>query len=351
MLRIKGSGLFTTPVLTDDVAIDLGTANTLVHVAGKGIVIDEPSVVAVSTRGTTREIIAIGAKAKAMLGRTPENIETIRPLRDGVIADFIAAEEMLRHFIRQTKRQLGFGRPRILISVPAGATPVERRAVYETAISAGARKAFLVEEPVAAAIGAGLPIDDAMASMVVDIGGGTTDVAVMSLGGVVLARSVRCAGNAMDEAIVRHIRRKHDLVIGDASAERIKVEAGTSPVQMNGHAPEIIIRGRSVRESRQIAVTLSPHDVAEALFGPVEQIADFIQRSLEDLPPEVADDVCSRGIYLTGGGALLAGLDKELQRRVGVVFHVPSIPQACVVSGSARILNKVSAHEHLLIRP
>lgn len=336
---------------SDDVAIDLGTANTLVHVATQGIVIDEPSVVAVSTRGALREIIAIGQKAKAMVGRTPENIETIRPLRDGVIADFIAAEEMLRHFISRTKSMLGFRRPRILISVPAGATPVERRAVYETAVTAGARKVFLVEEPVAAAVGAGLPISEPKASMVIDIGGGTTDIAVMSLGGVVQARSLRCAGNAMDEAIIRHIRRKHDLVIGEASAERIKVEAGSASLEINGHATEIVIRGRSTREGRQISVVLQPQDVAEALTGPIDQIADFIHRSLEDLPPEIADDVCARGIFLTGGGAMLGGFDQEMQRRLGVPFVVPDKPQSCVVAGSAAILRSLKEHEHLLIKP
>jgi rod shape-determining protein MreB len=227
-------GFGVNSVLSDDIAIDLGTANTLVHVAGKGIVIDEPSVVALRSRGGVREVLAVGHKAKMMLGRTPESIETIRPLRDGVIADFIATEEMLRQFIKRTKSMLGFVRPRILICVPAGATPVERRAVYETALSAGARKAYLIEEPVAAAIGAGLPVDEPTGSMVVDIGGGTTDIAVLSLGGVVQARSLRCAGNAMDEAIIRFVRRNHQLLIGEPNAERIKVEAGSASREING---------------------------------------------------------------------------------------------------------------------
>ena len=200
---------------SDDIAIDLGTANTLVHVHGRGIVIDEPSVVAIKNGGITREVMAVGAVAKQMLGKTPENIETIRPMRDGVIADFVATEEMLRQFIKRTKSIIGFRRPRILISVPAGATPVERRAVYETAVSAGARDVYIMEEPVAAAIGAGLNIDEPAATMVVDIGGGTTDVAVLSLGGVIEARSLRCAGNAMDEAIIRYVRREHRLSAGE----------------------------------------------------------------------------------------------------------------------------------------
>ncbi|MEO0731047.1 MAG: rod shape-determining protein MreB, partial [Pseudomonadota bacterium] len=239
------AGLFS-----DDIAIDLGTSNTLVHVLGKGTVIDEPSVVAIRTRNGGREVLAVGETAKLMLGRTPESIETIKPLRDGVIADFIATEEMLRQFIKRTKRMLGIRRPRILICVPAGATPVERRAVFETAVSAGARRVYLIEEPVAASIGAGLPVDDPSGLMVLDIGGGTTDIAVLSLGGVVQARSLRCAGNAMDEAIVRYVRRRHQLLIGDANAERIKIEAGTATVEPNGRDAEIHIRGRDLDTHR-----------------------------------------------------------------------------------------------------
>ncbi len=336
---------------SDDIAIDLGTANTLVYVVGKGVVIDEPSVVAVRAKGTMREVLAVGTKAKQMVGRTPESIETIRPMRDGVIADFIATEEMLRQFIKRTKSMLGFRRPRILICVPAGATPVERRAVYETALSAGARKVYLIEEPVAAALGAGLEIDEPAGSMVVDIGGGTTDIAVLSLGGVVQARSLRCAGNAMDEAIIRYVRRKHHLLIGEANAERIKIEAGSAAVDLNGRHSEIHIRGRDLRQGRAKSVVLGPKDIAEALDDPVEQIADFVQRALEDLPPEVSTDICDRGIHLTGGGALLHNLDRELERRVGVKFHVPEAATQCVVKGSALILQELHEREHLLIRP
>ena len=340
-----------TGVFSDDIAIDLGTANTLVHVVGRGIIIDEPSVVAVRTRGGVREVLAVGQKAKMMLGRTPESIETIRPLRDGVIADFIATEEMLRQFIKRAKTMFGFRRPRILICVPAGATPVERRAVYETAVSAGARRAYLVEEPVAASLGAGLPIDEPTGSMVVDIGGGTTDIAVLSLGGVVQARSLRCAGNAMDEAIIRFVRRKHQLLIGEANAERIKIEAGTAMAGNNSRHSEIHIRGRDLRQGRPKTVVLGPHDIAEALQDPVEEIAEFVQRALEDMPPEVSTDVCERGINLTGGGALLDKLDLELERRVGVKFRVPENPMHCVVRGSAIILESLTEREHLLIRP
>ena len=336
---------------SDDIAIDLGTANTLVHVAERGIIIDEPSVVAIRTRGAEREVLAVGQKAKQMVGRTPESIETIRPLRDGVIADFIATEEMLRQFIRRAKTMLGFRRPRILICVPAGATPVERRAVYETAVSAGSRKVYLIEEPVAAAIGAGLPVDEPAGCMVIDIGGGTTDVAVLSLGGVVEARSLRLAGNAMDEAVIRYVRRKHQLLIGEASAERIKIEAGSAIAAANGRHTEIHIRGRDLRQGRPKSIVLGPHDIAEALEGPIEEMADFIQRVLEDLPPEVSTDICERGIHLTGGGALLDKLDVELERRVGVRFVRPEHPMHCVIKGSAMVLASLKDREHLLIRP
>jgi rod shape-determining protein MreB and related proteins len=345
-MRLGVSGVFS-----DDIAIDLGTANTLVHVAGKGIVIDEPSVVAIRSRNGTREVLAVGAKAKAMLGRTPESMETIRPLRDGVIADFIATEQMLRHFIGRTRRAFDFRRPRIAICVPAGATPVERRAVYETALTAGARRVFLIEEPVAASLGAGLPIDDPSGTMVVDIGGGTTDIAVLSLGGVVLARSFRCAGNTMDEAIVRYVRRSHQLLIGEGNAERIKIEAGTALHQANGRDAEIHIRGRDLRLGRPKSIVLGPQDIADALETPIEEMSEFIMRALEDLPPEVSTDVCERGIYLTGGGALLHNLDAELERRVGVSFIIPERPMHCVINGTAAVLQDFAAREHLLIKP
>lgn len=336
---------------SDDIAIDLGTANTLVHVAGRGVIINEPSVVAISNRNGIREVMAVGMTAKKMVGRTPEAIETIRPLRDGVIADFIATEEMLRQFIKRTKTMLGFRRPRILICVPAGATPVERRAVYETAMSAGARRTFMIEEPVAASLGAGLPIDDPSAFMVVDIGGGTTDIAVLSLGGVVQARSLRCAGNAMDDAVIRYVRRHHQLLIGEINAERIKIEAGTAMLQPNGVATEIHIRGRDLRQGRPKSIVLGPEDIATALSDPIERMAEFIQRSLEDLQPEVATDICERGIYLTGGGAMLDRLDQELERQVGVKFFVPDNPTHCVIKGTAAVLAGLPEREHLLIRP
>jgi rod shape-determining protein MreB and related proteins len=340
-----------TSAFSDDIAIDLGTANTLVHVMGRGIIIDEPSVVAIRNGGASREVLAVGTKAKLMVGRTPDSIETIRPLRDGVIADFVATEEMLRQFIKRTKTAMGFRRPRILICVPAGATPVERRAVYETAVSAGARRVYIIEEPIAAAIGAGLPVDEPAGSMVVDIGGGTTDIAVLSLGGVIEARSLRIAGNAMDEAIIRYVRRQHQLLIGEANAERIKVEAGSASTAVNGHASEIHIRGRDLRQGRPKSIMLGPQNIAEALDEPIEAMSEFIQRTLEELPPEVSTDICDRGIYLTGGGALLYKLDEELEQRVGVKFVVPENPMHCVVRGSAMVLEDLDRREHLLIKP
>jgi rod shape-determining protein MreB and related proteins len=336
---------------SDDIAIDLGTANTLVYVAGRGVILNEPSVVAIKTRNGTREVLAVGQKAKMMLGRTPESIETIRPMRDGVIADFIATEEMLRQFIKRAKTMFGFRRPRILVCVPAGATPVERRAVYETALSAGARVVYLLEEPVAAALGADLPVDEPSGSMVVDIGGGTTDIAVLSLGGVVQARSLRVAGNAMDEAIIRHVRRKHQLLIGESNAERIKIEAGTAMLEPSDKSSEIHIRGRDLRQGRPKSAILGPHDIAEALSGPIDELSEFIQRALEELPPEVSTDICERGIHLTGGGALLDRLDQELTRRIGVTFIVPQNPTHCVINGTIKVLDQFAKREHLLIKP
>jgi rod shape-determining protein MreB len=343
--------LGVTSAFSDDVAIDLGTANTLVHVAGRGIIIDEPSVVAVRAHRGVREILAVGRKAKALIGRAPESLEIVRPMRDGVIADFVATEEMLRQFIKRTKTLLGFRRPRILICVPAGATPVERRAVYDTAVSLGARKVFLLAEPVAASLGAGLPIDEPGGAMVVDMGGGTTDVAVLSGGLVVSARTLRCAGNAMDEAIVRYVRRRHQLLIGEANAERIKVEAGTAQAGVNGRAAEVHIRGRDLRKGLAKSVVLTTKDIAEALAEPIDTIADFVQRALEELPPDVLSDITRRGIHLTGGGALLDKIDVALTRRVGVKFQVQRNPMHCVVKGSAAALAGIGEHAHLLMRP
>jgi rod shape-determining protein MreB len=336
---------------SDDIAIDLGTANTLVHVAGRGIIIDEPSVVAVRPYRGVREILAVGRRATTLIGRSPESLELLRPLRDGVIADFVATEEMLRQFIKRSKSMLRFRRPRILICVPAAATPVERRAVHDTAASLGARKVYLIAEPVAASLGAGLPIGEAGGAMVLDIGGGTSDIAVISGSVIIAARTLRCAGNAFDDAIIRYVRREHQLLIGEANAERIKVEAGTADARPNGRAAEVHLRGRDLRMGRPKSVVLSPKDIAEALREPVESLADFVQRSFEELPPDVLSDIMHRGVHMTGGGSLLKNLDRALSRRVGVKFHVQRNPMQCVVKGSAAVLARLDAHAHLLMRP
>ena len=335
----------------DDLAVDLGTANTLIYVPRKGVVLDEPSVVAIRSRDGHREVIAVGSSAKAMLGRAPEGIETIRPMRDGVIADFVAAEEMLRQFIKRAKRRMGFMRPRVLVCVPASSTPVERRAIYESTLSAGARRAMMIEEPIAAALGAELPIEEPKGSMVVDIGGGTTDIAVMALGGVLKALSVRCAGNAMDDAIVRYVRRRFNLLVGDTNAERIKVEAGAAIAHMNGKTVDVFIRGRDTRRGVPTEIILKPTDIAEALADPIETISEAIQRTLEQLPPEVVADVIDRGICLTGGGALLEQLDLELQRRTGVRFFLARNPLQSVVLGCGKVLEAHGKYDEFLIKP
>jgi len=336
---------------SDDIAIDLGTANTLVHVVGRGIIIDEPSAVAVRNLRGSREILAVGRKAKSLIGRAPENIELVRPLRDGVIADFVATEEMLRQFIKRAKTMLGFRRPRILICVPAQATPVEQRAVYQTAVSLGARKVYMIAEPVAASVGAGLPIAETGGAMVVDIGGGSTDIAVLSGGVIVSARTLRCAGNAMDDAIIRYVRRSHQLLIGEVNAERIKVEVGTAVATSNGRGAEVHIRGRDLRHGSAKSIVLRSRDVAEALSESIDTIADFAQRGLEDLPPDILSDIARRGIHLTGGGALLDKLDVALTRRIGVKFKLQRNPMHCVVQGSAAVLAELDRYEHLLMRP
>jgi rod shape-determining protein MreB len=338
-------------VFSDDIAIDLGTANTLVYVPGRGVVIDEPSVVSVQTKAGQRQVIAVGQRAKMMLGRTPEGIETIKPMREGVIADFIATEAMLRHFIIRAKSAFNFRRPRIMICVPASATPVDRRAVYETAISAGARMVYLIEEPVAAALGAGLPVREPMGSMVVDIGGGTTDIAVLSLGGVLEAKSIKTAGYKMDEHIMRFIRREHHLLVGEINAERIKIEIGTAFQGLNGRNVEIRISGRDMRNGRSKVIMIGPQDVARALDSPLEDIAEAITRTLEHLPPEVSTDIAERGICLTGGGALLNKIDIELHRRTGAKFFVAEEAMQCVVKGTGLALERLSEHEHFVIMP
>jgi rod shape-determining protein MreB len=301
-------------VMSADMAIDLGTANTLVYVRGRGIVLAEPSVVAIADVRGKKQVLAVGEEAKQMLGRTPGNIQAIRPMRDGVIADFEVAEEMIKHFIRKVHNRRGFASPIIVVCVPSGSTAVERRAIQESAESAGARRVFLIEEPMAAAIGAGLPVTEPSGSMIVDIGGGTTEVAVISLGGIVYARSVRVGGDKMDEAIISFIRRNFNLLIGESSAERIKLEIGAARLPDNGaDGPCKEVKGRDLINGVPREVVVSQAHIAESLAEPVFQITEAVKVALENTPPELASDIVDKGIVLTGAGRALEGLNTPLR--------------------------------------
>jgi rod shape-determining protein MreB len=325
-------------LFSNDMAIDLGTANTLVYVKGRGIVLNEPSVVAILDPHGRKQVLAVGNEAKAMLGRTPGNIAAIRPLRDGVIADFEVAEEMIKHFIRKVHNHRSFASPQVVICVPSGSTPVERRAIQESAEAAGARRVFLIEEPMAAAIGAGLPVTEPTGSMVVDIGGGTTEVAVISLGGIVYARSVRVGGDKMDEAIIAYIRRNHNLLIGEASAERIKKEIGTARSPVNGIGAEIQLKGRDLMHGVPKEIIINQVQIAEALAEPVAAIVDAVKVALEHTAPELAADIVDRGIVLTGGGSLLGDIDQVIRDATGLPVTRAEDPLSCVALGTGRSL-------------
>jgi rod shape-determining protein MreB len=319
-------------------AIDLGTANTLVYVKGRGIVLAEPSVVAIADVRGKKQVVAVGEEAKLMLGRTPGYITASRPLRDGVIADFEVAEEMIKHFIRKVHNLRGFASPLIIVCVPSGSTAVERRAIQESAESAGARKVALIEEPMAAAIGAGLPVTEPSGSMVVDIGGGTTEVAVISLGGIVYSRSVRVGGDKMDEAIISYMRRHHNLLIGETTAERIKKEIGTARAPADGEGLSIEVKGRDLMQGVPREVRISEKQASDALSEPVGQIVDAVKMALEATPPELASDIADKGIMLTGGGALLRGLDAEIRDHTGLPVTVADDPLSCVALGCGKVL-------------
>ena len=304
-------------MMSSDMAIDLGTANTLVYVKARGIVLNEPSVVAIVDQRGRKQVLAVGDEAKLMLGRTPGNIEAIRPLRDGVIADFEVAEEMIKHFIRKVHNRRNFASPQVIICVPSGSTAVERRAIQESAESAGARRVFLIEEPMAAAIGAGLPVTEPTGSMVVDVGGGTTEVAVLSLGGIVYSRSVRVGGDKMDEAIISYIRRNHNLLIGESSSERIKKEIGTAKPPEDGVGYAMEVKGR-------------------------------VKVALEHTAPELAADIVDKGIVLTGGGALLGELDQVLREATGLPVSIADEPLSCVALGTGRALEEMRTLKHVL---
>ena len=326
-----------TKIWSQDMAIDLGTANTLVVLKGQGVVLNEPSVVAVVDNKGKKSVLAVGDEAKTMLGRTPGNISAIRPLRDGVIADFIVTEEMIKYFIKKVHKRSTFANPRILICVPTGSTPVERKAIQDSALAAGARRVQLIEEPIAAAIGAGLPISDATGSMVVDIGGGTTEIAVMSLGGVVYSKSLRVAGDAMDKALADYMRKEYNLMIGDSTSEKIKKEVGTAiPVNNNTYP----VKGRDLRSGTPKEVSITEEDTAEALNGILKEMINGIKDALENTPPELSADLVDMGLTLTGGGALLKNIDKRFSKETGLPVHIADDPLACVAVGTGKALDQ-----------
>ncbi|MCW7755089.1 rod shape-determining protein [Desulfobotulus sp. H1] len=336
-------------VFSSDLAIDLGTANTLVYVKGKGIVLSEPSVVAVRTDNRHKNrVLAVGQEAKNMLGRTPGNIVAIRPMRDGVIADFEVTEAMLRHFIHKVHNRRTFVRPRIIIAVPSGITPVEKRAVKESAESAGAREVFLIEEPMAAAIGAGLPITEPTCNMVVDIGGGTTEVAVISLAGIVYSRSLRVAGDKMDEAIMQYIKRKYNLLIGERTSEIIKTTIGNAyPDPENLETIEV--KGRDLVSGIPKILAIDSEEIRVAISEQIEAIVETVKIALERTPPELAADIVDRGIVLTGGGALLKNLDKLLREKSGLPITVTEDPLATVAQGAGRSLESIDILRQVMI--
>src|ERR671930_684428 len=331
-------GLFSSQLGARDMAIDLGTANTLVYVRGRGIVVSEPSVVAMDTN--TGAVHAVGSDAKRMIGRTPATISATRPLRHGVIADFEVTEQMLRYFIRRV-HQSRFAHPRLVMCAPSGVTDVEKRAVVEASLSAGARRVHLIEEPIAAAIGAGLEIDEPVGNMVVDVGGGTTEVAVISLGGIVVAESIRTGGYELDDAIASYIKREHGLAIGQQTAEDIKWSVGSAlPMQGLGEAE---VRGRDLVSGLPKTVTLGADEVRGALAAPLDEIIDAVRNTLERTPPELASDIAERGILLAGGGVLLQGFDQRVREETGMPANLADSPLTCVVVGSGRSLEEFEA--------
>jgi rod shape-determining protein MreB len=336
-------------IFSNDLAIDLGTANTLVYVKGKGIVLSEPSVVAVSMNSRAKSrVLAVGIEAKNMLGKTPGNIVAIRPMRDGVIADFEVTEAMLRHFIHKVHNRRTFVRPRIIIAVPSGITQVEKRAVRESAESAGAREVFLIEEPMAAAIGAGLPISEPICNMVVDIGGGTTEVAVISLKGIVYSRSVRVAGDKMDAAIIQYIKRKYNLLIGERTAEIIKTTIGNAYPDPQDHET-IEVKGRDLASGIPKILSIDSEEIRVAISEQIDAIVETVKIALEQTPPELSADIVDRGIILTGGGALLKNLDKLLREETNLPITVAERPLETVVLGSGKVLDNIELLKDVVI--
>jgi rod shape-determining protein MreB len=334
-------------LFTRDIGIDLGTANTLVHVRDRGIVISEPSVVAIEAR--TKRVIAVGAEAKRMVGRTPANIIAIRPLRDGVISDFDVTEQMIKYFVHRVHDRIGLiPRPRMLLGIPSGVTEVEKRAVRNAALNAGARWAGLIEEPMAAAIGAGLPISEATGSLIVDIGGGTTEVAVISLDGIVASRSIRLGGDEMDQDIVAFARREYNLLLGERTAEDVKIAIGSA---YPGDADErrVTLRGRDLLTGLPRAVEVGGEQIREALEPSVQQIVDTIKDTIEETPPELVADIMDQGIVLAGGGALMAGLDRRIAEATQMPVHVAEDPLTCVVRGTGKVLEELDVLQRVLV--
>lgn len=334
--------------LSSDIAIDLGTANTLVYVRGRGVVLNEPSVVAIKEYNGKKQVLAVGNEAKQMLGRTPGNIKAIRPLKNGVIADFEIAEEMIKYFIRKVHNRRTFASPMIIVCVPSGSTAVESRAIQESAEAAGARKVWLIDEPMAAAIGAGLPVTEPTGSMVVDIGGGTTEVAVLSLGGIVYARSVPVGGDKMDSAIVSYIRRNMNLLVGESSAERIKKEIGCACPPLKGDGKTIDIKGRDLLNGVPKEIEVSERQIAEALSEPVADIVEAVKVALENTAPELAADIVDKGIVMTGGGALLTNLDQVLRNATGLPVSIAEEPLICVAKGTGIALDNLEKFRGVL---
>ena len=333
---------------SSDMAIDLGTANTLVYVKNRGVVLNEPSVVAVLHNMGKSKVIAVGMEAKQMLGKTPGHIQAIRPMKDGVIADFVITEEMIKYFIRKVHNRRTFANPRVIICVPTGSTPVERRAIHDSALAAGARKVSLIEEPMAAAIGAGLPVNEPQGSMVVDIGGGTTEIAVISLGGIVYSRSVRVGGDTMDTAIIQFMRKRYNLLIGESSAEMIKKEVGIAIAPKTGDGKTIDIKGRDLASGVPKEIELNQTQVAEALSEPIQHIVDSVKAALEETPPELSADLVDMGIVLTGGGALLEKMDEAIRDATGLPVTIAEEAVNCVALGSGKALESERSFEPIL---
>jgi rod shape-determining protein MreB len=328
-----------------DMAVDLGTANTLVYVRGRGVVLNEPSVVAINQ--ATGGILAVGAEAKKMIGRTPGNIVAIRPLKDGVIADFDTTERMLRYFIQKVHKRRHLAKPRIVVCVPSGITGVEQRAVKDAGYAAGARKVYIIEEPMAAAIGSGLPVHEPTGNMVVDIGGGTTEVAVISLGGIVTAQSIRIGGDELDSAIIQYVKKEYSLLLGERTAEEIKMAIGSAfPVPDEPHAE---IRGRDLVSGLPKTIVVSAEEIRKALEEPVNQIVDAVKTTLDKCPPELSGDIMDRGIVLTGGGALLKGLDERLKHETGMPILIADNPLDSVALGSGKCVEEFEALQQVLI--